>query len=111
MVEYHKGVLIMKNFRLLGIIALVAIMVSVSGCAILSSVGGTAEPHGLFVSGAKNVAEGATEIASYSVILMIVDTGYADYLTAVKAAEAEGKKITAITNWMVFLTKAAAYAQ
>jgi hypothetical protein len=52
----------MKNFfKLFGIIAIVAVMVSVTGCATGSSIGGTADGHGLF-SQAKAAAEGGTEI-------------------------------------------------
>jgi hypothetical protein len=108
----HKKELFMKNkFKLLGIIALVAVMVSVSGCAILSSVGGTADVHGLFSQG-KVVADGGTQVASYSVILGLFDSGYADYTTKVAAAEASGKQITTVTLWYFgFFMKTTAYAK
>jgi hypothetical protein len=83
---------------------------SLSGCATASSIGGTADAHGLF-SKAPVVAEGAQEIASYSVIIGLIDSGYPEYAQAVKAAEAAGKKVTTVTKWMVFLTKTTAYAQ
>ena len=88
-------------------------MVSVTGCVTATTIGGTGDPHGLFSGGgaAEAVTADATEIASYSVILGIVDAGYADYATAVKAAEAEGKKITTTTKWLLFLNKVTAYAQ
>jgi len=103
----------MKNFRFLGVIALVAIMVSFSGCALLSSIGGTADLHGLFSGGAatKAITEGATEIASYSNILWLFDSGYAEYTAAVKKATAEGKQVHSVTKWMLILCKTTAYAQ
>ena len=100
----------MKNgLKILGIIALVAVMVSVTGCATGSSIGGTADAHGL-ISKAKVVADG-TEIASYSVILGLLDSGYDDYAAKVREAEASGKKITTVTTWLLFLTKTVAYAK
>ena len=105
----------MKNFsKLLGIIALVAVMVSVTGCVTATTIGGTGDGHGLFSGGgaAEAVTAGATEIASYSVILGIVDSGYADYASAVKAAAAEGKKISTVTkNILGFVTTVTAFAQ
>ena len=90
----------MKNFKILGIIALVAVMVSVTGCVTASSIGGTADAHGLFSGGGAReaVTEGTTEIASYSVILGLFDAGYGDYATKVKAAETSGKQITTTTT-------------
>jgi hypothetical protein len=81
------------------------------GCATASSIGGTADIHGLFASGANVVTENAQEIASYKVILGIVDSGYAEYADAVKEAEAAGKKITTVTKWLFVLTSTTAYAQ
>ena len=102
-----------NNFKLLGIIALVAVMVSVSGCAVMSTVGGSTDMHGFFSSSPRNVssAVGGTEIASYSVILGLFDSGYADYATKVKAAEDAGRKITTVTTWLVFIVKTTAYAR
>jgi len=100
----------MKNkFKIIGIIALVAIMASLSACVTSSTIGGTAGPHGLFGQG-KSVAEGGTEIASYSVILGLVDAGYAEYDAAVKAAEKAGKKVVSTTTWYYVLYKVTAYA-
>jgi hypothetical protein len=104
----------MKNFiKLFGIIALVAVMVTVTGCAMLTTIGGTADPHGLFTGNGKAAAltEGATEIASYSVILGIVDAGYDEYAEAVKAAEASGKKVTSVTKNFYFILKTTADAK
>jgi len=105
----------MKNFiKTLGIIALVAVVgFSAASCATASSIGGAAGPHGFFTgNGASaSLTEGATEIASYSVILGIVDAGFQDYAAAVKAAQAEGKQVTSVTKNMYFLVKTTAYAK
>jgi hypothetical protein len=111
----HAKEFFMKNrFKILGIIALVAVMVSVTGCVTASSIGGTGDGHGLFSGGAARTAvtEGATEIASYSVILMLFDAGYADYAAKVKSAEASGKQITTTTTWYFgIFSKITAYAK
>jgi len=100
----------MKNlFKIFGIIAMVAVMVSFTGCAIGSNINGIPDAHGL-ISQANAVGEGATEIGSYSVILGLIDAGYAEYAAAVKEAIGQGKKITTVTTWMMFLTKTTAYA-
>jgi hypothetical protein len=104
----------MKNIiKMLGIIAMVAVMVSVTGCVTATSVGGTADMHGLFSGGAAGnaISSGATEIASYSAILGLFDSGYADYAAKVKAAEAQGKQITTKTTFLLFLFKITAYAK
>jgi len=100
----------MKNFvKIFGIIALIAVMVSVTGCVTNSTIGGTADSHGLF-SSAKVVADGE-EIASYSVILGLFTSGYANYATAVRAAESSGRQITSTTTWLVILRKTTAFAK
>jgi hypothetical protein len=105
----------MKNtVKLIGIIALVAIIgLSMTGCVTASSIGGTADGHGLFSGGgAKNVvSSGAEVIASYSVILGLFDAGYDNYAVAVKAAQAEGKLVTTTTTFLIFLNKVTAYAK
>jgi hypothetical protein len=106
-----RGSLMNNFFKLFGIIALVAVMVSVGSCSTFSSVGGTYDPHGFFVSGAKAVEQGAAEIASYSVILGLFDSGYEGYATTVKTAEAEGKQITTVTKFYYFFTKTTAYTK
>jgi hypothetical protein len=112
--DQKKG-FFMKNFgKLFGIIALVAVMVTVTGCVTATTIGGTADPHGLFSGGgaAEAVSAGATEIASYTVILGAFDSGYADYAATVKAAAAEGKKITTVTkNILNFVFTITAYAE
>lgn len=79
-------------------------------CATISSIGGTSDIHGL-VSKAAVVSDSAEAIASYSVILGLVDSGYEAYAATVKAAEASGKQITTVTKWFVFLTETTAYAK
>jgi hypothetical protein len=92
------------------VVAALVLGLSLSGCATASSFGGTSDNHGL-ISSAKVVTEDAQEIASYKVILGLVDSGYADYITAVKKAESEGKTVTTVRKWLVFLTKTTAYVQ
>jgi hypothetical protein len=103
----------MKNkFKILGIIALVAVMVTVAGCATNSSIGGTADPHGFLVSSANSARMGGVEIASYGIILGLFDAGYPAYAQAVKAADAAGKQITTVTTWYFGIyVKVTAYAQ
>jgi len=105
----------MKNlFKLFGIIAVVAIIgFTMASCATASSIGGAAGGHGFFTGNgaASTLTAGAQEIGSYSVILGLIDSGFADYATAVKAAEASGKKVTSVTKWYIFLSKTTAYAQ
>ncbi|MDR2136094.1 MAG: hypothetical protein LBO76_05710 [Treponema sp.] len=79
-------------------------------CATASSIGGTSDPHGL-ISQATVVSDDATEIASYSVILGIVDSGYDQYAAAVKEAEAAGKKIRTVTKFYFVFTKTTAYTK
>jgi hypothetical protein len=104
----------MKNMKILGIIALVAVMVTVTGCVTASTIGGTADAHGFFSGGAAKTAvtSDSTEIASYAIILGLFDTGYAGYVNTVKAAKAEGKVITTTTTQFLGLfVKVTAYAQ
>jgi len=100
----------MKKF---GVLVLVGAMVIASGlasCATASSIGGTADAHGL-LSEAPVVADGASEIASYTVILGLLDSGYKDYAAKVREAEAAGKKITTVTKWYYVLITTTAYAK
>jgi hypothetical protein len=99
-----------KRFVLGMLVVLLAFALALGSCATASSIGGTADGHGL-ISKANVAADGAAEIASYSVILGLVDSGYEEYAAAVKEAEAAGKKITTVTKWLVFLTKTTAYAK
>jgi hypothetical protein len=102
----------MKNrFKLFGIIALVAVMFT--GCAMLSTINGTADPQGFFTgNGATNKAiEGFTEVGSYTVILGIVTSGYDEYVAAVNAAAAQGRQIRSVTKWLFVMTRTTAYAR
>jgi len=99
-----------KLYKFIGIIAFAAVMVSVSSCAILTTTGGTGDPHGIFTF-SETASKDATEIASYTVILGLVDIGYADYDAKVKEAEARGRKITSVTYFYYFFTTTKAYAK
>ena len=100
-----------KQWFCVGIIALAAVMVVVSGCAILSTSGGTGDIHGIFTFDVPSVTNGYTEIGSYIVILGLVDSGYEEYAAKVKAAETARKQITTVTKYYYFFTKTTAYAK
>jgi hypothetical protein len=92
-------------------VALVFGMAALTSCATFSSVGGTADTHGLF-SSAKSVSDGADVIGSYGVILGLIDSGYEGYVAAVKQAELAGKTVTTVTtSYLSFYTKVTAYAK
>jgi hypothetical protein len=96
----------MKKFLVLG--AVLALLFT--GCATVSSIGGTIDAHGL-ISSANVVSSGAAVIGSYSIILGLFDSGYETYVAAVKQAEASGKTIVSVTTqYFGFLTKITAYA-
>ena len=103
-----------KTKKILGIVALVAIIgFTMSGC-VTTAIGGTSDPHGLLGGGAAKAAvtEGAQEIASYTIILNLIESGYAEYAAAVKSAEAAGKKITSVvTAYGTFFQSITAYAR
>jgi hypothetical protein len=103
-----------KSFSLLVIAIFIAAMVlPLAGCVTASSIGGTSDPHGLFSGGGAKAAvtDGAQEIASYSNILGLFDSGYDVYAAKVKEAVAAGKKITTTTTWYYLLYKITAYAK
>jgi hypothetical protein len=80
-------------------------------CATISSIGGTVDSHGLF-SSANQASSGSDVIASYGIILGLIDTGYEGYVSAVKTAEAEGKTVVSVTTWYLgFYIKVTAYAK
>jgi hypothetical protein len=101
--------------RLFGIIALVAVMVSVTGCVTTTTVGGTADQHGwlsslIFFPTGKVIEEGGTEIAQYMVIVGMIDLGYNDYVTKVRAADKANKKMgTTATTYFGVVTIIKAY--
>jgi hypothetical protein len=111
--EIYRRSYIMKTKGVFGIAILVAVIGIMTSCVTVSSIGGTADGHGLFSGGAAKeaVTAGTTEIASYTNILGLFDSGYADYATKVKAAEASGKKVTSTTTWYFVMTKTTAYAK
>jgi hypothetical protein len=101
-----------SKFFSVGLLALMLVLgFMVVSCATASSIGGTADTHGL-ISKAKVVSEGAEELASYGVILGLVDSGYAEYAATVQEAEASGKKIATVTKaYLGFYIKVTAYAK
>ncbi|MDR1147058.1 MAG: hypothetical protein LBK66_00345 [Spirochaetaceae bacterium] len=101
-----------KNFVRLGMLAIMLTLgLAVMGCKTTSSIGGTVDDHGLF-SSADAASSGGDVIASYGVILGLVDSGYESYVASVKAAEAAGKTVTSVTTqYLGFYTKVVAYAQ
>ena len=103
----------MKNkWFLTGILSIALVFgTALTSCATFSSVGGTADPHGL-ISSANVVSSGAEVIGSYSVIFGLLDSGYEEYVTAVKQAEEAGKTVSSVTtSYFVFYTKVTAYAE
>jgi hypothetical protein len=104
----------MKKFSCLLALALTAAaLLALAGCVTASSINGTADMHGLFSGGEAKTAVtgGAQEIASYSVILGLVDSGYAAYAARVNEALAGGKTVTTTQTWLLFMIKYTAYAQ
>jgi hypothetical protein len=103
-----------KSFSFLIIAVFIAAMVlPLGGCVTASAIGGTSDQHGLFSGGGAKAAvtDGAQEIASYSTILGLFDSGYDVYAAAVKEAEASGKQITTTVTWMLVMFKTTAYAK
>jgi predicted small secreted protein len=103
-----------KTFSLLIIAAVVAVMaLPLAGCVTASAIGGSSDIHGLFSGGGAKAAvtDGAQEIASYSTILGLFDSGYDTYATKVKEAEAAGQQITTTVTWKLFLFTTTAYAK
>ena len=96
----------------LGLVAAAALFVSV-GCVPMTTVGGTADPHGLFTGhqAAENIQQEATEIASYRIFAGLVDVGYDEYVKKVNEATAKGKKVSTKTLSFPFVTIVTAYAK
>jgi len=101
-----------KLHKLSGVIAAAAMVVTM-GCVMATTIGGTADSHGLLTGhpAAASVTEDKTEIASYTVVFGLFDVGYGDYAAKVKDAQAKGKKITTKTTWFVVAVKTTAYAK
>ncbi|MDR1419067.1 MAG: hypothetical protein LBI86_01715 [Treponema sp.] len=90
---------------------LLALGLILMGCATASSIGGTADTHGL-ISKARVVSDDSQELASYSVILGLFDSGYEEYAAEVRQAEAGGKAVTTVTtSYFGFFTKIKAYTK
>ena len=101
----------MKSFRkLLGITALLAVMVLATGCVTSASIGGTQDVQGLLNPAQSVISEGATEIASYTVLVGILTQGYEEYAAAVRQAVSQGRRVSTVTTWYVLLTRTTAYA-
>ena len=102
-----------KTNKLLGLVGALAIAAIATGCVTGTNIGGASGSHGLLTGhgAAADANRGGTEIASYTVILGLIDAGHADYAAKVKAAEDQGKKVTSKTVWYVFATKTTAYAK
>lgn len=102
-----------KTFSLLVIVVMLAAIFAMTGCVTASSINGTADSHGLFSGGAAKsaVTDGASEIASYTNILGLVDSGYAEYVAKVNEAIAAGKTVTSTQTWMFVMVKHTAFAK
>lgn len=102
-----------KSTKVLGLIALVAIMMFMGSCVTASSTSSTIESHGFFSgngNGAKTV-DGFTEIGAYSNWLGLFDTGYDDYISAVNAAASSGKEVRSTNTFYFIFNKVRAYAK
>jgi len=112
--EYLNGGFMKNPLKLFGIIVLIAFAgFSMASCVTATTIGGASGSHGIFSgnSNAKILNANAQEIASYLDILGLFDSGYDDYVAAVKKAEDAGKKITSVTKHYVFFLKTTAYAK
>jgi hypothetical protein len=109
----YKEFCMKKFFSLLVIASMLAAIFTMTGCVTASSINGTADIHGLFSGGGAKAAvtNGAQEIASYSNILGLFDSGYADYVAKVDAALAAGKKVTTTQTFLFVMFKYTAYAK
>lgn len=105
----------MKNtYKLLGLMVVLAVMgFTMMSCVTGTTIGGAADPHGLFTGSGAGLAvsDDAQEIAQYTIWLGWFDAGYAEYAEAVKKAEASGKKITSVVTWYYIFTRVTAYAK
>jgi hypothetical protein len=99
--------------KLFSILVLLAVIFVMTGCVTASSINGTADMHGLFSGGAAKTAvtEGAQEIASYTTILGLVDSGYPEYAAKVNEAVAAGKTVTTTQTFLFVMFKHTAYAK
>jgi len=106
-----KTVSMKAVMRAAGALGVALALMVMAGCTTFSSIGGTADAHGLISSG-NMAASGSEVIGSYGVILGLLDSGYEAYVSAVNAAEAAGKVVSTTTTWYLgFYTKVTAYAK
>ena len=102
----------MKKLIVLAIVF--ALVLSLSGCAMLATIGGTTiDPQGVFPF-ASGVGEaiGATEIGSYQIILGLVNLGYPEYAKAVSTALSQNKQVaTEISTILNIITTVKAFAK
>ncbi|MDR1398357.1 MAG: hypothetical protein LBJ41_00335 [Treponema sp.] len=101
-----------SKWFLMGILDILLVFgATLTSCATYSSIGGTSDPHGL-ISIANVVSAGSEVIASYSVILGLLDAGYESYAATVKQAESAGKTVSSVTTeYFGWFTKVTAYAK
>jgi hypothetical protein len=110
---FIRGFVMKKFFSILVITTMLAAIFTMTGCVTASSINGTVDTHGLFSGGGAQAAvvDGAQEIASYSNILGLFDSGYENYVTKVNEAVAAGKKVTTTQTWLLVIIKHTAYAK
>jgi hypothetical protein len=105
-----KGVALKK---VLAIIAVAVCVGVVSSCTTMTTIGGVAGGHGLIggFGAANDATSGASVIGSYTVVLGLLDLGYAGYVESVRRAESEGKSISSVTKWYYLASTTTAYAK
>jgi hypothetical protein len=99
MATNQKGSLAAAKRKAVIAIAMIAVAFSMASCAT-TTIGAAHGDHGIisgFFSPAA-VTEDTEKIASYMVILGLVDAGFSDYAYEVRDAEAAGKKITSVSR-------------
>ena len=103
----------MKNIsKTFGIVAVLVVLLLLGSCTTMTSIGGTTDPQGLIAFTAADAAtEGATEIASYMVIMGLVTTGYDEYAAAVRQAVAAGRQVSSVTTWYFIFSRTTAFAR
>jgi hypothetical protein len=103
--------LVMK--KLLAVVAVAALVLTMSSCTTMTTIGGVAGGHGL-ISGfgaAGDASSGAEVVSSYSVWLGLFDTGYPGYVAAVRKAESDGKSVSSVSKWYYLFSTTTAYAK
>jgi hypothetical protein len=96
----------MKNtIKIIGIIAMTAVIgLTMTSCASTFQAGAFTD-HGFFSGFTVDstlLQNDYVKVASYMNILGLVDSGYQEYVSKVKAAERANKKIVVVTmNWLI----------